>query len=1291
MKKITYCLALLLLGVLQTFGQTFVGNGTDSSQQLPFDPYYGYSYTQSIYTATEINASGNINSIAWYFNGVSTLSSSKTLKIYLGHTTKTSFTSNSDWQAVSTMTEVFSGEITVNGPGWVSIPLATPFAYNGTDNLVVATAELQPGYNDNNDYFYNYAVSGNRSIVYANDSASPDPASPPNANNVVAYVPNIILGGIAPSCLVPQFLGAHNITDNSVVISWATLGAPTSGGSQYYISESDTNPDSTTLPTNTASGSSVFINSGLLANTHYTVWLRNVCGETPGGWSFPVSFTTACSPIGAFATDFETNTAGTIPECWASILRGPGLSEYASIKVASEQAHSGQNAIKIDNQGSPITSDIILVSPRLSTLAGGTYRLKFFAKSGTENHLQVGTISENSLTGNFSSLSDVDITASYQEYTVNFNSYTGDNAYVAIRLNTQGNSPVYLDDIHWEAIPSCADVTGIAVSSIGVATATVGWNANSNTQWEVAYSATASSPEGLTPIAATQSSLPLSGLSPYSTYKVWVRSICGTDVGAWVGPVFFTTLCTPSATFNENFDSVTLPQLPGCWSSILRGPTLSSYATVATTYTPHSAPYCVYLAGWESTLTNGQNDVILVSPNVVQVADHRIKFFAKGPAKIEVGTLSSAGLDATFIPQETFQLVGSYTEYTVDFTGYTGTDTYIGFRLVEAPSTGWASLDDIRWEESPACADVTGVAIPEYTADTATVTWESGENTKWEVAYGPSTTTDPALLPIQPEVEESTMVLTTLAANTNYKVWVRTVCDEGSYGAWIGPVAFKTNCNATTELNENFDGVTVPAMADCWSTIRRGAEISTDAFVRNSTSKPHSGNNSVRIYSGLSTGNYDLILVSPQLSNLPDGTHRLRFYASGYYNTLIQLGTLDSNSPTAVFTPYGAPTAITPEYAEYTVDFTQYTSSDTYIGVRFIPPFPQMDVFIDDVVWETAPSCPDVAGISVLEIDTANALATWDIGTQNSWQVSYAESTVTDPNNGTISNNTTDGSYQLSGLAPATTYNVWVRSVCTGDVKGNWIGPVEFITACTPASAFNEDFEDTTLLTVPRCWSTIRRGTGLSSSAYMITSSSEPYAGDQAFYIYGGSPVSNPATSDIILVSPPVDNLANHTNSLSFYLKGTANIVVGTLNDNTADAVFTPYDTTITGNSVYTKYTVNFNDYSGTDQYIGLRYNAASNALVGLDNIVWDASLSNGDFDNGNFTAYPNPVKDILNLSYKQTISNVSVYNLLGQKIIDKVVDANTATVNMASLSSGTYIVKVTANNYTKTLKVVKE
>ena len=89
--------------------------------------------------------------------------------------------------------------------------------------------------------------------------------------------------------------------------------------------------------------------------------------------------------------------------------------------------------------------------------------------------------------------------------------------------------------------------------------------------------------------------------------------------------------------------------------------------------------------------------------------------------------------------------------------------------------------------------------------------------------------------------------------------------------------------------------------------------------------------------------------------------------------------------------------------------------------------------------------------------------------------------------------------------------------------------------------------------------------------------------------------------------------------------------------------------------------------------------------------ITVQESLSTPSFDNDNFQAYPNPVKNFLNLSYTQDISEVSVFNLLGQKVLSKKMNTAEGQIDMTNLAQGTYLLKVSVENQVKTIKVIKE
>ena len=143
MKKnyILYALFCLLLS-FSGYSQVTIGSGTLTGQALPIEPYYGYSYTQSIYDSSTINAFGSITGVNYYATPQTTLVNSSGWVIYAALTEKTVFDGDQDWIPISEFTQVFEGNPSIE-EGLVTITFDVPFEYNGTSNLVLAVEENQ--------------------------------------------------------------------------------------------------------------------------------------------------------------------------------------------------------------------------------------------------------------------------------------------------------------------------------------------------------------------------------------------------------------------------------------------------------------------------------------------------------------------------------------------------------------------------------------------------------------------------------------------------------------------------------------------------------------------------------------------------------------------------------------------------------------------------------------------------------------------------------------------------------------------------------------------------------------------------------------------------------------------------------------------------------------------------------------------------------------------------------------------------------------------------------------------
>lgn len=84
------------------------------------------------------------------------------------------------------------------------------------------------------------------------------------------------------------------------------------------------------------------------------------------------------------------------------------------------------------------------------------------------------------------------------------------------------------------------------------------------------------------------------------------------------------------------------------------------------------------------------------------------------------------------------------------------------------------------------------------------------------------------------------------------------------------------------------------------------------------------------------------------------------------------------------------------------------------------------------------------------------------------------------------------------------------------------------------------------------------------------------------------------------------------------------------------------------------------------------------------------ASLSTDENKESELIFYPNPVNDVLNLSYIQEMNVVKVYNLVGQELLRKKVNSSTAQIDISNFVNGTYFIQVTTETAMKTVRVIK-
>ncbi len=84
-------------------------------------------------------------------------------------------------------------------------------------------------------------------------------------------------------------------------------------------------------------------------------------------------------------------------------------------------------------------------------------------------------------------------------------------------------------------------------------------------------------------------------------------------------------------------------------------------------------------------------------------------------------------------------------------------------------------------------------------------------------------------------------------------------------------------------------------------------------------------------------------------------------------------------------------------------------------------------------------------------------------------------------------------------------------------------------------------------------------------------------------------------------------------------------------------------------------------------------------------------ALSSPQFELKGLTFAPNPVATNLSIHSDDTIDSYSIYNLLGQLVVSKKCNATSLQIDVTSLNSGNYFVKLTSENKQSTIKIEKK
>lgn len=1095
-----------------------------------------------------------------------------------------------------------------------------------------------------------------------------------------------------PTCADVSNVILSGVTSNSASISWTPLGTETAW--QYAIgSSTDLNPDDLvaidvpgTLPSATI--------SDLEANTSYKIWIRSNCSENYGSWHSALTILTNCEAELPETITQEFTTA--IPACWSmatgvlseNIVLTPSTTAWGNKAFANGTTTPTNTAAYINLYN---TKNSWLISQPIDLgETSGEYRLSYkYALTAYNQTTAVPTLETHKVTVMIStdggatwSITD-DILKTYEnagQYSntgivekINLTNYSGvvKIAFVASTSGTTHDFDFFIDDFKIESIPSCQDVSSITTSNKTYSSADISFSINgTETAWQYYMgesSETEPSESGAIDITSPQFSL--SNLESATTYKVWIRANCGQgNYGNWSEPYLITTYNTCGNLFTD---------------SIIEPNNYLNNMHLTTTYYPQNAGEIITVT-FSEFATEETYDGLMIYDG----PDTNSPIISSGYVAAYTNARCPSGAwngDSTYSP------VG----VEIQSSHITGALTFVFRSDGSTTFSGWSATVDCI--ETPDCIRPTLLEVTALTATTANLSWTpQGDETAWAIAY----TSDATIISAEDLTPEnatsSTTTIEDLTPATSYKVWIKATC-ENSDSAWLGPITFTTECATETAptVAQNFSTY----IPNCW-TEANGILGATSEVIEGSnawTSHPfaNTGSNSSAYINLFGANNAWLISNSIDLGAIP-GQYRLSYkYAVSDYNSNGPSGYGTHKVNVIISTDGGNTWSNVNNLKEYSGDaiienshtgivekiyLTEYSG---VIKIAFVATTstynPDLRFFIDDFLIEALPNCSDISNISASNITSNSATITFNTeGNETAWQYVLGSDSDVNPNELSpeeLSNST----FTISNLDENTNYKVWVRTICT-EGFGAWSQAYSFYTGyCVVSTTNTSDY--ISALTINTDYSNINyTASGQPTGSYEDNSEEiiEAEQGGTINFIHsfeGGANYLN------IWVDWNNDMMFNNTSSPEniekvFYL-GTSST---TINNN----FVVPADMPVG------EYRIRFRSAYGSTANPAPCGNTNYGSTVDYTLNVTQG-MSTNDFSNKDLKTFPNPVKDFLNISNNKNISSVIIYNLLGQEVQNLNVNDNNLQVNMSTLTSGTYLVKIQSEDTIRTVKVIKQ
>ena len=279
------------------------GGTAGTTSYAPAYSFYNYGYSATIIDAAELVGMSEITAFGFSVAADPAGSYYNNCRVWLGHTTKTVFSSSTDYVPIndSTFTLVYTGSLN-NVEGLNLFMFDTVFEYDGESNVMLVVDRDHGSYQSGNS-FNTHTCTGVKTIYQYSDSYNVDPYNPSLTTSnwgSGSWRTDYQLISCGQSCRTP-IIASTTQTYNTIDMAWI------SDGTDFEVAYKEASAGAWSVETPVQGNSYTF--TGLTPATAYEVRVRQNCDSI--GYSEWAVATVITDSLPCFApTDLQVTATG---------------------------------------------------------------------------------------------------------------------------------------------------------------------------------------------------------------------------------------------------------------------------------------------------------------------------------------------------------------------------------------------------------------------------------------------------------------------------------------------------------------------------------------------------------------------------------------------------------------------------------------------------------------------------------------------------------------------------------------------------------------------------------------------------------------------------------------------------------------------------------------------------------------------------------------------------------------------------------------------------------------------